>query len=312
MSAIATPSATRTTPTSTPWRGPTRTSGSAAPRRRRITCSNTLRRRLAGQLLAHPAPSSPSARSTASAQRPCRRHGFGRPPTTAEITATPGRAGAGSPRRRSSASMPPIPTTGSAVAAATAESPSSPSRLRLGLRGGRPHGDAEVVGARGRRGARLVGVAHADAEHTIGPERRARAPRARRPARHGRRPRRAPRATSTRSFTMQSTPRVAAGGRELARDRQQRARRRARGHAAGSPWRRLRSRPPRSPGARVRAPSVARRHDVDPQPVGVESRSHRSLRRHYPVQVLRVAGAQLPASQPGCPSSPVVRRQYRS
>ena len=90
------------------------------------------------------------------------------------------------------ASMPPIPTTGSGLGVRHRRETVEPSRHRLGLRGGRPHGDAEVVGPRGRRGARLVGVAHADPEDAIGAERSRGPPRVRRPAPRERRPRRPP------------------------------------------------------------------------------------------------------------------------
>ena len=132
-------------------------------------------------------------------------------------------------------------------------------------------------------------IAHADAEHTIGPERRARG---------------LGRVTLSDVGAVGACGHghldavvhdaedaaIAAGGRDLARERQQRAvvelggtqldRRRAPFDRGG------RDLPVPEAGHQGR-----RGHDVHPQPVGVESRSHRSLRRHYPDQVLRVAGA---------------------
>ena len=90
-----------------------------------------LRRRLAGQLLAHPVPASPSARSTTSRSARVAATGSDAA-TTAEITATPA-APAWITAGAFVGSMPPIPTTGSAVAAATAEIPSSPSASASGF-----------------------------------------------------------------------------------------------------------------------------------------------------------------------------------
>ena len=131
VSAIATPSATRTTPTSTPCRGPTSTSSSFAPSRRRITCSNSSA--VAFPVRCSLIPSLPPNGRTASTRASVARTGSGAAPTadTTQIPAAP----ASSTSAAFPAWMPPIPTTGSAVSRAIVRRPSRPRGSASGLVG---------------------------------------------------------------------------------------------------------------------------------------------------------------------------------
>ena len=169
---MATPPATRTTPTSTPCCGPTRTSSSRAPKRRRITCSNSsavafpvrcwLTSSLSVSLIwgsrrrSRPPPS-------ATRGRPRRDP---RAAATAPITAMPA-APAASTSRALPASIPPIPTTGSAVAPRDGAEPFQTHRDGFRFGRGRPDRDAQVVGARHLGHPRLLGAHHADAQDAL-------------------------------------------------------------------------------------------------------------------------------------------------
>ena len=216
---------------------------------------------------------------------------------TAEITATPA-----APASRTSAafpaSIPPMPTTGNS-GSTTARRPSSPRASASGFVG---------VDHRSRRGSRrppvpprgLLRVADAHPEHAFRPQpapggprvvvltdvrARGSAPSATStPIVHDEQHARVATASASSTAIANSSASSSSGGTELDRRRPAFDRRvsdRAM-IAAGT----------ERPG----------RHDVDTERAWIDRSD--SLRRYYPVQVIRVAGGVEPASQPGIPELP--------
>ena len=171
VSAMATPPATWTTPTSTPCWGPTRTWSSFAPSRRRMTCSKSsgghLPRLLLGALVAHPGRSSQEGVH----QRPQLAdrldrvlggrdgtdHGDARRPRRQHLTCVPD-VDPSDPdqrkRRRGRDVAEPVQPDGDG--------------FRLGLGG--PDGHAEIIRARHLRHPDVLRVPHAHPEYALGPE----------------------------------------------------------------------------------------------------------------------------------------------